>query len=241
MPPFNSHYLLRFLPDGDGAAGGTGTEGQQGTQPATPTPGTTPGQQSGQQGGGQQQGENSITMNTHQLNQRIEQGVRVFTDGLLKKLGLDKIEDLEAVVTDHKKRADGEKTASQLAEEAKAKAEKRAVEAEAEVKRLEAGRIADKVGAALAKIASDGKLKAQYPSDIAEHIQTKMSEQFSALWKDGKVDEKEAEKLVEAVKKERPGWFVSGGPGSPSNTRGLTPEPGEQAKKELANRKLFRL
>lgn len=235
MPPLESRYFLRFLPDGDGA-GGTPS-----TIPVTPPPATTPGQGTTPPPAATPPADSGSGGDPAWLPDRLRRAGDSAIKALLDDVGLDKLDDLKALITDAKKRADGEKTAAQLAEEGKTKAEKKLAEMEAEVKRLQAQQTADKVTAGIVKLVSEGPLKAQYPEDIASQIQKDSPDAFTQLWKDNTFDEKTAKTLIEAIKKARPAWFSSGGPGSPSNARGLTPEPGEQAKKDLANRKLFRL
>lgn len=231
------YSLLRFRPDTDGA----GTN----SQPTTTPPATTPGQQtppaatppvvpaanSGQGDGG----------DPAWLPDRLKRAKESAISDLLKTLGLDSADDLTALVTDAKKRQDGEKTDLQKAQDALKAAQTKATQAEQRATQLDQQRIADKVSAAIVKVASDGKTRAQYPQDVVDHILKEWPDKFSQLWKNDTVDEKEALKLVEEVQKARPGWFMNGGPGSPSNQKGRVSTPGNKAEEELAKKKLFKL
>lgn len=144
---------------------------------------------------------------------------------LAKKLGYETVEEMEADAKETKARKDGEKTELQKAQE---KADKLTADLEA-AKKLAADeaakRIAVKVDSRLEALAT--KAGAVHPSDIVEHLRLKRPDDVAKLVDEKEVvDEKAAEKLIEAVRKDRENWFAgTRGVGSPSVMGGRPLQP----------------
>lgn len=122
------------------------------------------------------------------------------------------------VLKQQETRLEEEKKWQELAEtraQALAKAETRAAE-------LEAARITDKVNGAI----KDAAAKAKNRDHVLNLIRIEHADKVAALVNDkGEVDSKAAEALVNEFSKENPDYFAgAGGPGSPSNRGGKTPD-----------------
>ena len=169
------------------------------------------------------------------LPRRIEEERKATLNRLLKKLGVQSQEELEAALTEGRKLKEAQMTeAEKAANDLKVETRRREA-AEARVTELEAAQVRTVIDSAL----KDAAKGVKYPLDVITHARTHLAEDVAKLVvKDGNVDPKEVEKLVAKVKAARPDWFIGGGPGSPSNRGGRVPEPGAKEKEE--GKKTFR-
>lgn len=209
------------------------TDNGQPTPPVQATPDTAPDK------GGDNKPE-TLSLTSAQLKERLDRAETSALTKLLKKLGVENVEALEAIVPEHKtlkaaSQTDAEKLASAAAEaQAKlAEAADARAKAEAKVAELEAARIGDRVDAAIKELCMTPAIRAEHPQDVVKLIREGNI--------DGIVDDKgqvvpaKVKELVEQAKKDRPGWFKTGGVGSPSNLDGVAPEA-LAAEKEQARR-----
>ena len=183
-----------------------------------PAPDTQP-KQNGDNG--QQQPEPSW------LKERLDRAEKKAVKGLLKDLGIDKLEDLKAVVDT----ARAAKTTSQELATARQEAE----QVKAQLAQVEAARVADRVDAVIVKHAQ--AIRAEHPQDVVDLL--RKGDLKSVVNDKGEIDEAKIETLVKQAQKDRPTWFRSGGVGSPSNRNGVAPEAGD-ADKQKAIRDLDR-
>lgn len=182
----------------------------------------------------------TLSLTSAQLKERLDRAENAALTKLLKKLGVENVEALEVIVPEHKtlksaSLTDAEKLTTAAADaQAKLTAEASARAAsEAKVAELEAARIGDRIDAAIKEICMTPAIRAEHPQDVVELIRKGNI--------DGVVDDKgqvvtdKVKALVEQAKKDRPGWFKTGGVGSPSNRDGVAPEA-LAAEKEKARR-----
>lgn len=146
---------------------------------------------------------------------------------LLKELGVKDIDDPKALDT-----VKGKLTAAEKAEEAAKTAEQKQIDQinqlmadlESEKQKsasAETARRADKLNARIETLATG--LKAQVPADVVDYLQKHHAEGLTALMgEDGTINDKEAEKLLESVKKARPHWFGITAMGTMSLREGRT-------------------
>jgi hypothetical protein len=159
---------------------------------------------------------------------------------VLKELGLEKFDDLKTVIAEHKKfkadsQSESERIAAALAEtQGKLTAAETARQAaETKATELEAARIADRVDAAIKELCLTPAIRAEHPADVVELI--RKGDMTGVIDDKGQVVPEKVKALVEQAKKDRPGWFKTGGVGSPSNRDGVAPEA-LAAEKEKARR-----
>lgn len=94
-------------------------------------------------------------------------------------------------------------------------------QAQARAAELESARVTDRVNSAIKDAAS----KAKNRDHVLNLIRIEHPDKVAALVNDkGEVDVKAAEQLVADFSKNNPDYFATGGPGSPSNKGGKTPE-----------------
>lgn len=173
-----------------------------------------------------------------------ERAVRAKNAGveeLLKTLGLSSAEELKTLVDSEKQRRDAESSELEKAQQKLAAAEKRAKEAEDKALAAEEQRRLDLRNAAIVAAARDAR--ATHPDDVlvwATHFGAQhKADVKEALNDDGSVNEKHVKAIVEAAKKERPHFFGSTAPGSPSNRNGQPPS--HNPAEVLKDKKLVRL
>lgn len=163
------------------------------------------------------------------MAKRLERARLTARSQLLKELGLDDVEKGKAVLTEaqqyrQSQLSEGERTtaALQAAEQRALDAERRASEMEAQQKRS---------GLESAVRGYAGELGAEYPDDVISYLVTNGSFE-NLMSEDGKVKIEAMKKVVDNVKKDRPGWFKASGPGSPSNRNGRGADAGGAAKEK---------
>lgn len=178
-------------------------------------------------------GQSDTASASREVQERIARAKRKEREAILKELGYEDLETAKAELTEVRQVKQGQMTELQKAQEALATAQKAAKEAEAKAAELEAARINDRIDAALTSAAS--ALRAEHPQDVVDLLR---KGDVSGLIDDkGEVDQTKVKALVDQAKKDRPGWFMNGGVGSPSNRSGVAPEP-NAAEKQAAIRAL---
>jgi alanyl-tRNA synthetase len=186
----------------------------------------------------------AISMTNEQLNERLSRARSAAISDFLKELGIEKPEDAKAVVNEHKQLKDSQLTAQEKAEAALQKEKERADAAEARANQLAAQRRTDRIDGAL----RDGLIaaSAHNPRDVIALLRTDYAdrvEKLVAVDGNGDVDEAVLKKLIEDVSKAKPYMFkAKGGPGSPSNADGKTPDPNSKnlERASATNRRLIR-
>lgn len=203
-----------------------------GQQTTTTTQDTT-GAATGQTGGERPE---TLSLTTAQLNERLERAQRSTLTKLFEALGVTDVDALKGVIAEHKtlksaSQTEAEKLAS-AATEAQAKLTTEATArkaAEDRVKELEAARITDKVDSAITSAAQSAG--ANNSAHVLKLLRDEKADKVTTLANDkGEVDAKSAETLVNEFKTANPTYFKGGGPGSPPNRGGKTPEPDKDAK-----------
>lgn len=213
-------------------------------QQTTSTTQDTTGAATGQTGGDKPE---TLSLTTAQLNERLERAQRSALTKLFADLGITDVDALKGVITEHKtlksaSQTEAEKLAS-AAKEAETKLTNEATArkaAEDEVKELKAARITDKVDGAITTAAQSAGAK--NTAHVLKLLRDEKADKVTALANDkGDVDAKAAETLVNEFKTANPTYFAGGGPGSPSNRGGKTPDPKAQMEQALKGKKLFNL
>lgn len=153
---------------------------------------------------------------------RAKESAAAAVKKLLAELGFDKADDLKAVVTTAKEKADAEKSELEKLQERlnKLEADKKAAEDRAAA--AEKQRLVDKRDAALERALKD----ATKPAAVLAWIRsTALADLEATLTEDGAIVDDKLNALVTKAKKELPELFKSIAPGSPSNADGRTPKP----------------
>lgn len=166
------------------------------------------------------------------LPDRLKRAEEAAVNKLLSALGVKTTDELKSVI---KTAADAKAAQQSDLEKAASRAEtaeKERDEAKAKIAEFEAKQRAAQVDEAIKKIADAEK--AEHSGDVVMHLRVNSAALVKAWDEKGEIDEKEAKKLVEALKTERPTWFPAKTPGSPSNKGGKNPEPEEKLKQEAA-------
>jgi hypothetical protein len=204
--------------DGEGDGGGTTTTTDNSAGAGT----------EGNNNGGSQ-----TTLTQEQANKLIgearKKGREAAVADLLKELGFEKADDLKALVTSAKERADAEKSEAQKAAEAKEAAEKKAADLAKQLDDERAARRKDRLSASVLAAAKE----AEHPEDVLEWAERHAADKLTAVLKDdGSLDDKALEALMKAAKEARPAWFKGGRfvPGTGSHSGGRMVEPGKEAK-----------
>ena len=140
---------------------------------------------------------------------------------LLKELGVEKPDDLKALVTKTREQEEAQKTEAQRALERAEKAEQRAKDAEERATQIEAQRVLDRRDSAI-------RAKSSQAHDIAAVLEWANRPANAELLKktvgdDGTVSEKAVDELIAAAQKNAAYLWKKGGVGSPSNSNGRVP------------------
>jgi hypothetical protein len=167
---------------------------------------------------------------------RAKESAAAAINKLLTELGFDKADDLKAVVTAAKAKADAEKSELEKLNEKVAAFEKKAQEAEARAAAVEKQRLVDRRDSKVEQALKDASKPAAVMAWIKATAQTDLD---ATLADDGTIDDKKITALVDKAKKELPELFKSSAPGSPSNNDGRAPQP--DANKILGDKPLIRL
>ncbi len=148
------------------------------------------------------------------LKKRLKRDREANDKKLLTQLGADSIEDAKKKIADQKKKEDAEKTDLDRTKDALTKAEADKKAAEELVEKERAARLNDKVDSRIKDLTAG----TEHPEDVVRHIRDHHAEALAeSVDKNGKVVDEKLQKLIDLVKKARPGWFKPKGPGSPSN------------------------
>jgi hypothetical protein len=203
---------MMWSPDDLGSGGSVATT-------ATPPVPTTPEGQPPAVPDGANEGQQP-TPESESIQARLERAERSAIQKLLKTLGLDKVDDLTALVTAEKSRREGEMTEVQRVTTALEKANRAYAELQDRYNDLQGQVRKDRVEAAITAAAKDAKR----PGDVATWLQAKHSGELDGVIDDtNTVDPKKVAGLVATVRKEQPEWFVAVTPGVPSNASGQPP------------------
>ena len=187
--------------------------------------------------GGQQPGEAKFTQADVDriVGERAQRAAEAATNKLLETLGVKSADELKTVMDAARRRDEADLTEQQRKDKALEKANQ---ERDALQKQLDTEREArkqekvDSIVRAAAKNAHDA-------NSVLLEIRANHAEALAKVLKDdGTPDERALNDLMSKVKKDRP-FLFSGGPGSPSNAGGRTPDPDaveEQAARDWLNR-----
>jgi hypothetical protein len=192
----------------------------QGTT-ATPAPDTAPDNKSGKSGGDEQ--------NPAWLPDRLKEAKRSAVSKVIKDLGFEKPEDLNAFVTAAREAEKGklselDRTRAELAQIKQAQAE-----AQAQLESERTARRTDKINNSILSAASTAK--AEIPQDVLNLLKAENKLDPATLLDDeGNVKTDTVKALIDAAKGLRPNWFGRAGVGSPSNAGGQPPEPDASVK-----------
>lgn len=139
---------------------------------------------------------------------------------LLKELGFESADDLKAMVTSAREKADAEKSDLEKAQAEIERWKKQAEEAQTARQEAEQERMEERRQSAILNALKEAKK----PSDVLILVNARFTEDVAGVMSDdGALDEKALKSLVEKVKKEWPDQFGSSSPGSPSNAGGKVP------------------
>jgi len=157
------------------------------------------------------------------LKDRLDRAERSAVSKLLDGLGVTSADDLKGALQRVRDIEDQQKTAAEKLT-AQLDAEKKAREtAEQQVQAMREQQQQAAIDSAIRAAATAAR--AEVPDDVIMRARDAHTDKVAALLKDGKVDEAGVKALIDAIKGERPKWFIGTGPGSPSNNNGSTPEP----------------
>jgi len=154
------------------------------------------------------------------VGERAKRAKEAGISELLKELGFEKPDDLKTLVTTYRAADEAEKSELEKAQVKITALEKKAQEAEQRAAQSAQERLEERRNAAILAALKD----AEHPGDVLLWLAANKAEAVKATLKDdGTLDEKAISTLVTEAKKERPSYFKSGSPGSPSNAGGKTP------------------
>lgn len=159
------------------------------------------------------------------LNARLKRAEDAARRKLLQELGIEDVNVGKAALAEAKKLRESQMSESEKSQAALQAAEERAKAAENRTLEIEVERKRDLVTSAIRSAAIEAR--AEHPDDVVGRLTSSLDTLISD---DGKVKTEKVKQMIEAVRKERPGWFKSGGVGSPSNAGGRTPDAGGAAK-----------
>lgn len=194
-------------------------QGEDGDIDPEPTPETeTQPEKSGQQGSG------DTTFTQADIDriagERAKRAGESAVNKLLTDLGVEKADDLKALIDAHRAREEEEKSDLEKAQAKIEEAERRAQEATERAQALEQARLDDRRDNAV-RTALNG---AEKPNAVLTLIKTDFADDLAAVMDDeGTVDGKAVEALAKKAEKEWPGMFKSGSPGSQSHAGGRPP------------------
>jgi hypothetical protein len=195
-------------------------------------PGTQPEQGAGQDGGN----DDSVTLTKRSLTQRLKRAEQTALNNLLKGLGVENVDDLKKRVSGQQpdKKAEQPNPQNAAQDEAAQRLEK--LEEELASLREEREKTKAEQQAATVNDAIKAAVKGvKYPDDVVAWIRSNHADIAKALKEDGSVDSAIVNTAIEEVRKARPEWFAIGGPGSPSNFGGTTPEV-DKKRREAASK-----
>lgn len=153
---------------------------------------------------------------------------------LLEQLGVEKLEDAQALVTSEKKRKEAEMSELEKAQAQIDAANKKAQEALEAKQALEQKILANARQQAFLKAATSRGGKSV--DDLFILVQAKHSDDFLGVFaEDGSADDKKMEKFIADIQKSFPSYFGSAGAGSPSNEGGVAPNEADFTEEASAN------
>lgn len=180
-----------------------------------------------QQGAGQHEDPSNPSWLPDRLKRAQEQAIK----SLLTDIGIEKPEDLKALVADVNKQREAQLTEAERLQKERDKFKAEAEAAKALAEQVQQARIQDQVDTALRTAAMQAR--ADHPEDVIVFLRRSAPEEVAKVFVDGKVSETQAKKLIEDVRKVRPNYFLPGGPGSPSNRDGRDRTPDAQGRDAL--------
>lgn len=193
----------------------------------TETTETTP-ENSGQQPGGQSFTQADVD---RIIGERLKRAESAAMQKLLEKLGAKDEDELTGIVKAQRERDESEKTELQKLQDKLTAAEQKVKEAEERAAQAEQQRRVDNRNAAIIAALKD----AEHPADVLLWLEANAKDELDAVMSDdGTLDEKKIAALVAKARKERPNFFRSGGPGSPSDKDGRVPDGDPRRKQEAA-------
>ena len=183
----------------------------------TPPPEPAPGKNGGQEGTSFTQRE----LDSAASNARKDGEERGITK-LLADVGLDNPDALKTLVTEYRQRTEADKSELEKAQDQLEVAQKESDGLKEQLAQAEGARRVDKRDSTLLTAL---KL-AEHPQDVLDWLKNNKADDLAAVMSDdGAIDAKKVTSLVEAVKGERPKFFTSSSPGSPSMSGGKPPLP----------------
>jgi len=213
-----------------GSQNGSGAGADDKKQPPSTDSSATP---SGTDPAPDKGSDNQVIMDKDSFNERITQAKTNAVADLLQSLGLSKVDELKTVIDAHKeaenaKKTDAERLQSQIND--------------LEAKRVAAEEKANAAEAALRETKLEGALRdaaknAHHPDDVI--LWARGKNRLTELLDDkGEINQDAMNTLIEDCQKERPAWFASVNPGSPSNSDAKPPK--SDPKQATERKKEFR-
>lgn len=160
------------------------------------------------------------------------EGKESATTALLKKVGAEKPEDVEAWGKAVREADEAKKTEAEKLISEKLRADNAIAELKTFQEKVEAEKRAATRDSAISKALTTANAKAE---KVLKLLKVDQAESLAAVLKeDGSVDETKVKALVETARKLYPEDFRVGGIGSPSNGDGRVPEPGGKDRQTAA-------
>jgi hypothetical protein len=173
-----------------------------------------------------------------EVRERIVRAKRKEREELLSKLEAKDLEEAVALLTEARQIKQGQMSELQKVQAVADKEKKDREKLENDLAALRAERATENRDGALEQAARDAK--AEKPEYILMWAEKFAAADLAALVdEDGKVDDKAVADLIKKVQTAEPKWFGAGGPGSPSNRGGKTPDAQTQLAQALKGKKLF--
>lgn len=173
---------------------------------------------------GQSKGDQPDRSNaSREVQERIKRAKRIERETILKELGYEDLDTAKAALTEVRAVKEGQMSELQKAQAALDTEKKRADKAVQDAADLKTAQLEKERHGALKDAAREAK------AEKPEHVLMWAKEYAAAdlltlVDEDGKVDAKAVEALIKRVQAAEPKWFGTGGPGSPSNRGGNTPQ-----------------
>lgn len=210
--------------DDDGSQGQPNDPGQ--TAPTTPpAQETTPGGQSDTRSFTQAELDKMFA-------DRAKQAEKSAEAKFLKALGVDNLDSLKTLLKEANTLKQAQMSETEKLQAAADGAAKRAAELEAALNAERQARLESTRDAAILEAAKG----AEIPADVIVWAKAHAAEDLAkTLNDDGTINTGAVKALAEKCRKERPGWFTAGGPGSPSNAGGKLPDRTKDQKQRGLN------
>lgn len=160
------------------------------------------------------------------IAERLQRAEASATEKLVKDLGVDSLSELKRFFEEARAKREAEMTEIEKANAALEAERKRRAAAEEQLQLAHAAQMAERRNRAIERVATN----AHNTADVIRWAETDGKALLDkVIAESGAIDDKAAQALVEACKKQMPHYFKTAGPGSPSNFGGIVPSTDEQA------------